>query len=92
MVDNIEIITFSELIDKLMIINIKLYNLLSRTAILDAKTNKTDEDIKEIVQLSGENIRLIKQRSSLKSAIDKKLNQSIKSGDTDIFDEIKKYE
>ena len=72
-------------------INIKLYNLLSRTAILDAKIDKTDEDIKEIVQLSGENIRLVKQRSMLKSAIDKKLNIAIKNGGTEILDEVKKY-
>ncbi len=91
MINEIELITFSELLDKLMTINIKLYNLLSRTAILDAKVDKTDEDIKEIVQLSGENIRLVKQRSMLKSAIDKKLNIAIKNGGTEILDEIKKY-
>jgi hypothetical protein len=91
MINDIELITFSELLDKLMTINIKLYNLLSRTAILDAKIDKTDEDIKEIVQLSGENIRLVKQRSMLKSAIDKKLNIAIKNGGTEILDEVKKY-
>ena len=91
MINDIELITFSELLDKLMTINIKLFNLLSRTAILDAKIDKTDEDIKEIVQLSGENIRLVKQRSMLKSAIDKKLNIAIKNGGTEILDEVKKY-
>ena len=91
MSEELELITFSELIDKLMTINIKLYNLLERTASLDAKVNKTDEDIQEIVKLSGDNIRLVKQRSSLKTAIDKKLNQAIKSGGSDILDEVKKY-
>ena len=88
---DIELITFSELMDKLMTINIKLYHLLERTSILDSKPNKTEEDINEIVKLSGENIRLVKQRSNLKTAIDKKLNQAIKHGGTDILDEIKKY-
>jgi hypothetical protein len=88
---DIELITFSELLDKLMTINIKLYNLLERTTILDNKNPKTDDDIKEIVKLSGDNIRLVKQRSALKSAIDKKLNNAIQSGGTAILDEVKKY-
>ena len=91
MENDFELITFSELLDKLMTINIKLYNCLERSATLDSKPDKSDADVKEIVQLSGNNIRLVKQRSALKSAIDKKLNQSIKSGGTDVLDEVKKY-
>lgn len=45
----------------------------------------------EIVNLSGENINLIKQRSFLKSSIDKKLNNAIKNGGTQVLDEVKKY-
>jgi len=86
-----ELITFSELIDKLNIVNIKLFNLLDKTAELDKKINKSKEDIDLIIQLSGDNIRLAKQRSNLKSAIDKKLNEAIKSGDTNILDEVKNY-
>jgi ribosome-associated translation inhibitor RaiA len=86
-----ELITFSELIDKLSVINIKLYNLLEKTAELDKKELKTKDDIDLIVRLSGENIRLAKQRSNLKSAIDKKLNEAIKKGGTDILDEVKNY-
>jgi hypothetical protein len=86
-----ELITFSELIDKLSVINIKLYNLLEKTASLDKKANKTPEDIALIVQLSGENIRLAKQRSKFKSAIDAKLNMAIKNGSTDVLDEVKNY-
>lgn len=85
-----DIITFSELLDKLMVVNIKLFNLLEKTAELDKK-KKTKEDIELIVKLSGENIRLVKQRSALKSAIDKKLNDSIRNGGTDILDEVKNY-
>ena len=92
MKNDLELITFSELLDKLMTINIKLYNCLERSATLDVKSDKTEEDIMEIVKLSSENIRLVKQRSSLKTGIDKKLNLSIKLGGTEVLDEIKKYE
>lgn len=89
--EDLELITFSELLDKLMTINIKLYNLLDKTAELDKIKKKTKEEIDLIVKLSGDNIRLVKQRSSLKSAIDKKLNMAIKNGGTEILDEVKKY-
>jgi hypothetical protein len=85
-----DIVTFSELLDKLMVINIKLFNLLEKTAELDKK-EKTKEDIDLIVKLSGENIRLAKQRSNLKSAIDKKLNEAISAGETQVLDEVKNY-
>ena len=90
--EDLELITFSELIDKLTVINIKLYHLLDKTAELDRKTEKTADEIALIITLSGENIRLVKQRSNLKSAIDKKLNIAIKSGGTEILDEVKNYD
>jgi hypothetical protein len=86
-----DIVTFSELLDKLMVINIKLFNLLEKTAELDKKEPKSKDDIDLIVNLSGENIRLVKQRSILKSAIDEKLNTAIKNGSTDVLDEVKNY-
>jgi len=86
-----ELITFSELIDKLITINVKLYMLLEKTSELDRKMEKSKEDIELIVKLSGDNIRLATQRSRLKSAIDKKLNEAIKNGQTDVLDEVKKY-
>ncbi len=89
--EDLELITFSELLDKLMTINIKLYNLLEKTAELDKIEKKTQGEIDLIVKLSGENIRLVKQRSNLKSAIDKKLNMAIKNGGTEILDEVKNY-
>ena len=88
---DLELITFSELLDKLMTINIKLYNLLETTAGLDKKVKKTEKDKELIIKLSGDNIRLVKQRSALKSAIDKKLNIAIQNGGTEILDEIKNY-
>ena len=89
--EDIDLITFSELLDKLMTINIKLYNLLDKSAELDKISDKTPEVEKQIINLSGENIRLVKQRSILKSAIDKKLNLAISSGNTVVLDEIKNY-
>jgi hypothetical protein len=86
-----ELITFSELIDKLITINIKLYNLLEKTSELDKKEVKTKEDIDLIVKLSGDNVGLAKQRSKLKSAIDSKLNDAIKNGNTEVLHEFKKY-
>ena len=86
-----ELITLSELIDKLSIINIKLYHLLEKTTELDQKKNRSKEDIALIVTLSGDNIRLVKQRSQLKSAIDKKINDAISRGGTDVLDEVKNY-
>jgi hypothetical protein len=88
---DLELITLAELIDKLTVINIKLFNLLEKTAELDKKVEKTKEEIELIVRLSGENIRLVRQRSNLKSAIDKKLNDAIKNGGTAILDEVKNY-
>ncbi len=86
-----ELITFSELIDKLITINVKLYMLLEKTSELDRKADKTKEDIDLIVKLSGDNVRLAILRSNLKSAIDKKLNEAIKNGSTEVLDEVKKY-
>lgn len=86
-----ELITISELIDRLSIVNIKLYHLLDKTAELDTKQDKSKEDIALIVKLSGDNTRLARQRSQLKSAIDKKINEAISRGSTDVLDEIKTY-
>jgi len=83
--------TFSELIDRLITINIKLYMLLEKTSELDRKEKKSKEDIELIIKLSGDNVRLAIQRSKLKSAIDAKLNAAIKNGGTDVLDEVKKY-
>lgn len=86
-----DIITFSELIDKLITINIKLYNLLEKTTELDKKENKSQSDIALIVKLSGDNVKLAKLRSELKSAIDLKLNEAIRIGETKVLDEVKNY-
>ncbi len=86
-----DLITLSELIDRLSIVNIKLYHLLEKSMELDKKSNKSADDIAVIVKLSGDNIRLVKQRSQLKGAIDKKINEAIDGGRTNILDEVKDY-
>lgn len=91
MANDLELITFSELIDKLMTINIKLYNCIDREGALAKVSNKTEAQINEVVELSSTNVRLVQQRSKLKSAIDKKLNDAIANGKTDVLDEVKKY-
>ena len=86
-----ELVTFSELIDKLVTINVKLFTLLEKTAELTRKTELSQEETALMVRLAGDNIRLAKLRSNLKSAIDKKLNNAIKNGSTDVLDEVKRY-
>lgn len=83
--------TFSELIDKLIIVNIKLFNVMDKTAELSKKKGKTQKDLSSIVQLCDDNINLAKKRSTLKSEIDNKLNDAIREGGTQILDECKKY-
>jgi len=92
MVNDIELITLSELIDRLSIVNIKLYNLLEKTTELDGKKDKTGADVALIVRLSGDNIRLVKQRSQLKLAIDQKINDAIIRGGINVLDEVKNYD
>lgn len=86
-----ELITFSELIDKLITINVKLFTLLETTAELAKKEVLTKEESELMVKLAGDNVRLAKLRSELKTAIDNKLNEAIKSGETKVLDEVKNY-
>jgi hypothetical protein len=86
-----DITTFSELVDKLITINIKLYNVMESTGTLANKDNRTDADMNKLANLNLQNVELVKLRSKLKSAIDNKLNEAIKSGDTDVLNEVKRY-
>jgi len=86
-----ELITLSELIDRLSIVNIKLYNLLDKAMELELKKDKSEKDIARIVKLSGDNIRLVKQRSQLKMAIDRKIFEAVTRGNTNVLDEVKDY-
>lgn len=86
-----EIITFSELIDRLITIDIKLYMLLERSAELERITVKTTKDIQAMARCCADNVRLAKLRSELKTAIDNKLNDAIAHGNTKVLDEVKNY-
>lgn len=86
-----DITTFSELVDKLITINIKLYNVMEVTGTLANKENRTDADMTKLANLNLQNVELVKLRSKLKSAIDNKLNEAIKSGNTDVLNEVKRY-
>ncbi len=90
---DIELVTVSELIDKLMIVNIKLYHLLDRATELKNVPHQllTNGQKDEIINLSGDNIELVKQRSTLRKAIDCKLNKAILDGHINVLNEIKDY-
>lgn len=86
-----EITTFSELIDKLITINIKLYNVMEDTGTLASKRERNSSDMNKLANLNLQNVELVKLRSKLKSAIDSKLKEAIQNGDMDVLNEVKRY-
>jgi hypothetical protein len=88
---DLQLVTISEIVDKLITINIKLFNVLDKAAEFDKIQDKTISDLEQIAILSGENIKLIKLRSFLKSSLDKKLKEAIKTGNVEVLEEVKKY-
>ena len=91
LMNDIELITFAELIDKLITINIKLYNIMESLADLDNKPNKTQNDLEKLAAVTNDHLKLVKQRSGVKTAIDMKLNSAIIRGETQVIQEVKKY-
>ena len=89
--EDIELITLSELIDKLITVNIKLYNLMDKITEYSDLQKLSEKDGSTLLKLNSDQICLVRQRSGLKSAIDKKLNIAIKAGDIDVLNEIKDY-
>ena len=87
----IELVTFSELVDKLMIVNIKLYVLMDKIAEYSALEKLSEKEAIILLSLNKDQVRLVQQRSELKSAVDKKLNSAIKDGDINVLDEVKSY-
>ena len=87
----IDLVTFSELVDKLMIVNIKLYILMDKIAEYSALEKLSEKEAIILLSLNKDQVRLVKQRSELKSAVDKKLNSAIKDGDINVLDEVKSY-
>ena len=87
----IELVTFSELVDKLMIVNIKLYLLMDKITEYSELKKLSEKEASILLSLNKDQVRLVKQRSELKSAIDKKLNIAIKGGNINVLNEVKSY-
>lgn len=78
-----------ELIEKLCIANIKLFETCNQKANMAKSPN--DFTKKQMAQVMKKDIELCKQRAMLKTAIDNELNRSIVSGGTTVIDEVKNY-
>jgi dienelactone hydrolase len=66
-----ELISFGELIDRLSIVNIKLY--LLKDEVEKRKNDKDEETAKFLAWQAVEDIRLVMERARLKRAIDEKM-------------------
>lgn len=77
---------FSELIDKLAIVNIKLYMVKEKQANIKSSTSKI-----ELKSLIDQDISLCRQRSTLKKEIDALLQKAIRTGDITQINEVKDY-
>lgn len=79
----------AELIEKLCILNIKLFDVCnSKTKMAN---NPGDFSKIEMAEIMRKDISLCKQRAQLKNAIDKKIRDSIISGDMVATEEVKNY-
>jgi len=84
----LELVSMGELVDRLSIVNIKLFNLK------DKVMNTSDESFR--AWASVEDVKLVMERSRLKRAIDQKLIYTIniiKNGDSsgNFVPEVKRY-
>lgn len=78
-----------ELIEKLIIANVKLYNICDeKSRMADSPENYTKSDMARVM---GADIELCKQRAALKRKIDAEVNSAIIDGRTDVIDEVKNY-
>ncbi len=78
-----------ELIDKLCIVNIKLFGICNDKAKMAA--NPADYSKTEVVEVMRKDIELCKQRAKLKNAIDDALARSIMEGELSVVEEVKQY-
>ena len=81
--------SLGELVEKLCIANIKLFNVCDKKA--DAAKNPSSYSKEEIVAIMKKDIELCKQRASLKNEIDKEIQKYVISGNFDFIEEIKDY-
>ena len=78
-----------ELVEKLSIANIKLYEVCDKKADIAREPGSFSKQ--EIVDVLRRDIELCKQRAMLKKAIDNAVNQAIMDGRTSVIDEVKSY-
>ncbi len=78
--------SFSELVDKLSIVNVKLYMVKEKQS--NIKTSTSKEELKSLID---QDISLCRQRSTLKKEIDSSLRKAIQTGDTTQINEVKDY-
>lgn len=78
-----------ELIEKLCIANIKLYEVCNKKA--NAAAHPEDYTKKEMAEIMAADIELCKQRGTYKSEINRLIDQAVRSGESDVLREVKKY-
>lgn len=78
--------TFAELVDKLSIINTKLYWVKEKQSQATEKTSK-----KELKGLIDQDLSLCRERSIIKKEINAALDKAIKSGSVTQMLEVKQY-
>lgn len=78
-----------ELIEKLVIANLKLYDTCNDKA--KAAKNPANFSKRELVEIMRKDIELCKQRAQLKNAIDRTLSHSIMKGELSVSEEVKQY-
>ena len=94
--------SFSELVDRLCIENVRLWHILDDTVELKRRLEALDGDgkgrteiLEEIAKKSFENIESVKRRSMFKRAIDEALRHSLRQaargGDPSVCIESKSY-
>ena len=78
--------TFSELVDKLSIVNVKLY------MVKEKQSQTTDETPKEeLKRLIDQDLSLCRERSILKKEINAALLNAVKTGSVAQLQEVKQY-
>lgn len=78
--------TFSELIDKLSIVNVKLYMVKEKQSQVTDGTPK--EELKKLID---QDLSLCRERSVLKKEINAALQNAVKSGNVSQLQEVKQY-
>ena len=78
--------TFSELVDKLSIVNVKLYMVKEKQSQVTEETPK-----EELKRLIDQDLSLCRERSILKKEINAALLNAVKTGSVAQLQEVKQY-